>query len=524
LDGHLILIGGVAIVVAAICRSRDIPAPLPLIGTGLILDLIAPTTAQTLINPEVVLTLILAPVVFAAGLGSSAVDLRQIRRGVLLLAVGLVVITTLAIGVVTTAIVAAMPLAVAFALGAVLGPTDAVAAGSVAKRGGLPRGVTLLIEGESLANDATALTILRVAIVAAVAGSVTFVESSEILFAAVVFGVLVGTGGGLVISWFVRITPEPVVANAILFLTPFGLFELAEFLEGSGLLALVIAGVWISHATGFTAGYRTRLQAVSVWSLITFLLESVAFVLVGVELIATSQGPDSPGPVRIAILAVILTVTIIGIRGLFMAGWFALGPRFAPSAFTERRSTAKQFLALSLLGVRGPISVLAVFSIPLTLASGDPFPERNLIMSVTFGVVVLSLLSSLAAGPLIARLNLNSETEAQQLRNAQVAVAKAALRRLDELIVQADDDGRPLPEGVVARLRSVASRRLDQVSRDEQKAAAAADKTKIVRNLQRSMLHAERRELERLRSQHRAPGDVVRQLSNELDVREAALA
>lgn len=151
----------------------------------------------------------------------------------------------------------------------------------MASKIGLPSRVQLVIEGESLANDGTALTILRVATVAAVTGSVTLLDSSKILVLAVVGGIAVGALGGWLISLLIRVAREPIVGNAILLLTPFVVYELSEELGGSGLLSVVITGVWIAHTTSVKGNYRMRLQADSIWGLITFILECFAFVLVG---------------------------------------------------------------------------------------------------------------------------------------------------------------------------------------------------------------------------------------------------
>ncbi len=523
MDQNFFLIVVCAIVVGAICKSRNINPAIPLILAGFVLELINPTLAQA-VHPEVVLTLILAPLVFAAGLSSSAVDLRRVRRSVLSLAVVLVIITTLVVGVVTNALVAVVPLAAACALGAVLAPTDAVAASAVASKTNLPRRVLVVVEGESLANDGTALTILRVFLAAVVAGSVTFIEASGILVAAVVGGVVVGGVGGFGVSWLMRFSREPVVANAILLLTPFGLYELSEHIGGSGLLTVVIAGVWIAHATGTGPAYKARLQATSVWSLITFLLESIAFFLVGIEFVDIASKVDDPGPWTIAWIAILLTVLILVTRIVFMAGWFYLGPRLLPNSFSHQASHRNEFIAIGLLGVRGPVSVLAAFSIPLVLDDGSPFPGRELLLTLTFAVVVVSLLMSFAAAPIIRRLNLSTETEGEALQFARISVAKAALRCLDDLVTEADLDGEPYPEKLVLRVRSLAKRRIDGLQGTSATALASQDLAARQRKLQHAMLHAERLEVDRLRREHGAPGDIVKQLTHELDVREAALS
>ena len=514
----------VALVVGAVCRYWRVNPALPLIGAGLLFDFLVPNVIDQLPNPEFILTLVLAPLVFAAALASSAVDLRRVRRSVLLLAVVLVVITTLVVGVVASAMLAALTLASACALGAILAPTDAVAASTVASKIGLPSRVQLVIEGESLANDGTALTILRVATVAAVTGSVTLLDSSKILLLAVVGGILVGAVGGWFVSWLIRLAREPIVGNAILLLTPFVLYETSEHIGGSGLLTVVIGGVWIAHTTSVKGNYQMRLQSDSVWRLITFVLECFAFVLVGAEFFDTYNRVQEPSWGLLLAMAVALTLLITLIRFVFMGLWFLVGPTVSPEKFADRRLAGKEFIAIGLLGVRGPISVLAAFSIPVTIDSGAPFPGRDLILCVTFAVVVVSLIFSFLGTPLIRRLNLTSRTDEESLKAARFASAKAALRRFDELVAQADADGSPIDASLVEALRSQTASRVAALAagRDDDE-SVAADYLVSREQIRQSMLEAERDELARLRSSKRLRGDVFNKLTLELDMREQAI-
>ncbi len=527
MDSYVFPLVLVAIVVGAVCRARNVNPALPLIASGLIFEAIFPETMDGLPDPEAILTLVLAPLVFAAALASSAVDLRKFQRRVLVLAVGLVIVTTVLVGFIASVSFAALSFAAACALGAVLAPTDAVAAAVVAARSGLPRRVTLVIEGESLANDGTALTILRVAILAVVAGSVTLMESAGILLAAVVGGIAVGAIGGFGISWIMNHSKQPVVSNAVLLLTPFALYEISERIGGSGLLTVVIAGVWIAHATSVKGHHQTRLQADSIWSLITFLLESFAFVLVGAEFLDTFARLASPHPLELFFIALGLTILLMVIRLLFMAGWFVIGPKVKPELFENRKGAAKEFVAIGLLGVRGPISVLAAFSIPLTIDSGAPFPGRDLILALTFIVVVLSLLFSHVSEPIIRRLNLSTQKDDEVEVRARLATAKAALRCLDEIAVEADAEGRTLDTAAFNDLRAIAATRVETLRDDAAGVVEDIEPTQehwmSRRELRLAMLTAERDELSRLRTEKLAPGEVLRDLTRELDMRQQVL-
>lgn len=514
----------IALAVGAVCHYRRINAALPLIAAGLIYDYLVPGVNDDLPDPSFILTLVLAPLVFAAGLASSAVDLRRVRRSVLLLAVGLVVITTAIVGVIASATLAAMTLASACALGAILAPTDAVAASSVASKIGLPSRVQLVIEGESLANDGTALTILRVATVAAVAGSVTLVEGTKILILAVVGGVIVGVLGGWFVSLLIRLARDPIAGNAVLLLTPLVLYEASEKVGGSGLLTVVIAGVWISHATSVRGNYQLRLQADSIWKLITFFLESFAFVLVGAEFLNTYTQVGEPGWVRLVILAIAVTVLLALIRFAFMGLWFWIGPRVSPQKFEDRRMVAKEFVAIGLLGVRGPVSVLAAFSIPVLTNDGLPFPGRDLILSVTFAVVIVSLIFSFFATPIIRRLNLTSDSEDESEMKARLATAKAALRCIDEMVAQADADGEAIDPEFVEEIRTPAARRVVALKAgDNRDPDDATSYLTLRQRMRKAMVDAERDKLMRMRADKQITGELFNKLNKELDLREQAL-
>ena len=224
---------------AAFMRQRGWGIALPLIALGVVVGL-APLGPSAPPEPEVILILLLAPLVFGEALSSSYLDLRRVSRPVLALAIGLVLTATLVVGGVVSLFVA-MPLAVAFALGAIVSPTDAVAVSTIAKRASLPRRLVSILEGESLVNDGTGLTALRVAVVAAVAGSVTMLNAAGMLAAAVGIGVLVGALAGWGMSTVLRRSRDLVAANSLIVVAPFLIYVVAEEFEGSGILAVVVA-------------------------------------------------------------------------------------------------------------------------------------------------------------------------------------------------------------------------------------------------------------------------------------------
>ena len=281
--GNLAAIALVAVAVAMFARQRGWGIALPLVVAGTIVSQI-PVGPSPPRAPEVIQVAVLAPLVFGEALGSSYIDIRKVRRPVLLLAIGLVVASTLLVGGAVAALIVGVPVAMCFALGAILAPTDAVAVAAAARRANLPARVVTILEGESLVNDGTGLTALRVAVVAAAAGTVTIPEAGLILAESVIVGVGVGAICGFVLVWVLRKSSDLVGSGGLLIVAPFAIYLLTEQLEGSAILAIVAAGLMVSHSTHSDPAYRGRLQVAAVWRQITFVLQAIAFMLIGMEL------------------------------------------------------------------------------------------------------------------------------------------------------------------------------------------------------------------------------------------------
>ncbi len=497
-----------AVTVAGVCRWRQITPALPLLVVGLGMSFVPGLVGQVP-SPETVLVLLLAPLVFALALETSYLDLRGASRPILVLAIGLVVVTTLVVGGVVTAIDSTIPFAVACILGAVLAPTDAVAASSGGRAAGLPRRVLTIIEGESLVNDGTALTLLRVALVAVAAGSVTVGQVAVTLGQSVVVGAGTGIAVGALVAFLLSRIDDQVVGNAAIILTPFLVYLGAERLGGSGLLGVAIAGVWISHAGSTRARAEVRLTSSVLWAEIAFLLESIAFLFVGLELPATLESiPGLRWGVFVGIVALTVLVLVVT-RALFIVAVRFVTPR-------HLRKGKRTSLVIIWAGARGPVSVLAAFSIPVALDDGSPFPGRNEVLAVTFGVVVATLLLSLTLGPLVRRLGFEPEDDAELLDQARDRAASAGIVRLDSLVSEARAEGRVVPEQLIAGLRgAVLVRR--HIARRSQRL------TETYLEWRRDMLEAERVELQQMRDEGTLPDPVMRDLLREIDAREAAL-
>lgn len=508
----------IAVAVAVFTRQRGWGMALPLIGVGILVDYL-PIGPDAMPNPEVVLIAILAPLVFGEALNSSYLDLRKVSRPVMALAVGLVVVTCLVVGGVVTAIVA-MPLAMAVALGAVLAPTDAVAVSAVAKRASLPRRLVSILEGESLVNDGTGLTALRVAVIAAVVGSVSVVQVGGYFALAVIGGVGVGALFGGLLSWVLRHSTDVVAANALIIVAPFAIYLVAELVDGSGILAVVVAALLIAHRQNSIPGESSRLQSTTIWKHITFVLQAMAFFMIGLETPAVIErlSPQEEG--QVLILIPVVVVTLILTRAAFLAVMVLVNRARGNTESTISTWTGAALLAWA--AARGPVSGLAAFSIPMFMANGDELPYRDVVLGVSFGVIFVTLLLSQTLGPLARLLKISGDDDAEVLERVEASLVRAALNRLDAAVREGEGgEGEPIPLSVVESLRSEYEARMDRlITTQEQYETESADTRQIAVAVECSMIRAEQEELLRMRDEEGVPDAIVRPVLRTLDLRE----
>lgn len=493
---------------------------LPVLATGAVVDVL-PFGINAPLNPEIALVAILAPLVFGEALGSSYLDLRRVRKPILALAVGLVIVTTLAVGGIVIALVA-IPVAMALALGAILAPTDAVAVSAVARRASLPRGLVSILEGESLVNDGTGLTALRVAVVAAVVGSISFVEVGVVFVQSVVGGLVVGAIGGWLLSRLARTFADVTAANAFVLIAPFALYVVAEEVNGSGILAVVVAGLWYAQSQISNPGHRGRMQGTTVWRQFTFILQAVAFFVVGMEFSATLQDLDPAKFGTVAILVVACVLTLIIIRFAFIYALVGL-QRLRGGAGSVSVGRVRGAAIIAWAGTRGPVSGMAAFSLPLVMLDGSPLPDRDLVLATTFGVIVVTLLISYSLGPIARLLRIPPDDDAQTVRRVEGVLAYAALQTLTEIEEEADAAEQPIPPGVAAALRAEIQARLDHATAEADGQPPTQLPRERAKAIARRLLEAEKEALIALREDEGLPDAIVRPLLARLDLRETFL-
>ena len=519
----LLLVAGSAAIAAA-ARRTPVPAPLLLVAAGLVVSYV-PGVPEYTLDPHIVLPLVLPPLLYTSATDSSYLDLRAQLRPVALLSVGYVLFATVVVGWAAYRIVPGLPLPAALVLGAVVAPPDAVAATAVARRVGLPSRITTILQGESLVNDATAITAYRVALAAAVGEGATWAGGiGEFLLAAVG-----GVGFGLVlmvpIHWLRTHLKEALLQNTLSLLIPFVAYAAAEQVHASGVLAVVVVALYLGHRA-WEVDFATRLQEEAVWKMVAFVLESAVFALIGLQLPVVVRGLGEYEGLTAAWYAVAVFLVVVAARFAWVYP-AAFLPRILSARIREGEvnPTWKGAFVISWAGMRGVVSLAIAFSIPLTMHGGEDFPGRNLILFLTFTTVIGTLVvQGVTLPPLIRLLKLpgrDQQAETLAEANAQAQASRVAEQRLDELL---SDERNALPPPLADRLRQVLERRRNAVWERLGQVNPLTGETvdDTYRRLSREMISAERRVFVKLRDGRYIDDEMLRTLLRRLDLEEAA--
>jgi len=518
----LLLVAGSAAVAAA-GRRVPVPVPLLLVAVGLAVSYVPGVPDYTL-DPHIVLPLLLPPLLYTAATDSSYLDLRAQARPVALLSVGYVLFATFVVGCAAYLIVPGLPLTAALVLGAVVAPPDAVAATAVARRVGLPSRITTILQGESLVNDATAITAFKVALAAAVGEGATWAGGIGEFLIAAVGGVGVGLVLMVPLHWLRTHLTEALLQNTLSLLIPFVAYAVAEQVHASGVLAVVVVALYLGHRA-WEVDFATRLQEEAVWKMVAFVLESAVFALIGLQLPVVLKGLGEYEGADAAwyALAVFLVVAVARFVWVYPATYL---PRLSARVRArEGELSWKAPFVIGWAGMRGVVSLAIAFSIPLTVHGGEPFPERNLILFLTFTTVIGTLVVQGVSLPPLIRLlkfpahDVQAETLAEA--NAQAQASRVAELRLDDLLA---DERNALPAPLADRLRMVLERRRNAVWERLGQVNPVTGETvdDTYRRLSREMISAEREVFVRLRDGRYIDDEMLRTLLRRLDLEEAA--
>ncbi|MGB5131379.1 MAG: Na+/H+ antiporter [Steroidobacteraceae bacterium] len=512
----LILVMACAIAAGWLANRANVPYPIMLVLAGIGLGFVHDWPGLE-VEPQLVLAIVLPAVLYPAAIETSWRDFRRSLRPILLLAIGLVATTTLAVGIAFKWLVPQAPWAVAFALGAIVSPPDAVAATAVLRRFRLPRRIVTLLEGESLVNDATGLVLYRFAVVAALTG----VFSGWALVAE--FG-LIALGGialGVIMGWITSRLQErlhdPMLELAMSLTTPFATYWICESLQLSGVLGVVAVGLYRSRWGHLRISALARLNIRTFWRAVVFVVNCLVFVLIGIRLpeIAESlldqQALSWP---RVAGLIALLSLVAIGVRFLWIFT-ATYGVRWLVPALQRRDpASARVSTLVSWCGMRGVVSLAAALALPVALPTGEPFPQRDLVILLVLGIVFVTLVGQgLTLPSLIRTLRLEKDTSGEsESEVAREAMRRAAVHSVDKLVAEL---GFPAHEAVVVK-RFFNSRSL-------QKSGGVLELDSETR-LWLGAAAAQRDALIKLWQKGEIGDDVLTRLEREIDLAEARLA
>jgi Na+/H+ antiporter len=512
----------VLVVVAIVARRLNTAPSILLVIAGIGLAL-APGLPRIELAPELVLLLILPPLIYSAGVAMSWREFRFNLRPITLLAFGCVVFTTCAVAAVAHGLLG-MPLAVAFVLGAIVAPPDVVAPLAIARRLGLPRRLLVVLEGEGLANDATALILYRFAVAAVSTGLFSFQQAAGTFALIVVGEIAYGIGIGWLSLRLRKWARDPHVEITLSLMTPYAAFWVPAHLGGSGVLATIAAGLFVSWNGPLLIPAATRLQGIFFWDLLVYLLEGLVFLVTGLQARTLLDRLDAV-QLRELGLAVLLTVAVV-IAARFVWVYPATYlPRWLSPSLARRDPLPpwQQVFLLAFLGVRGVVSLAAALAIPLTTAAGAPFPDRDLILFITFGLIIVTLVGQGLMLPIVVRwlgLARHAADEREREHKAELAARSEALAVAQNRLQHLAAGGRISPEVLTilqARHEYRAGRLPSHTSDGLDAASTAAD-------LRAELIAAEREYIYRLLQDGRITDEARRRIERELDLEEASIA
>ena len=521
----LVVLLAVVAAVATVAARLTIPPAILLVLTGVILALI-PGLPKVELAPELVLLLVLPPVIYASAVAMSWRDFRFNLRPIALLAVGCVLFTTVAVAAASHWLLGlAWP--VGFVLGAIVSPPDVMAPLSIARRLQLPRRILVILEGEGLANDAAALILYRFAVAAVSAGTFSFMEAVG-LFAAIVIGeIFWGIGVGWLMLRLRRWVRDPRIEITLSILTPFLSYWVPEYLGGSGVLATVTTGLYISWNGFRLISAATRLQGIFFWDFFIYLIEGMVFLITGLQARQLIARISDDSFSHLAISAAVVSAVVIVARfvwvypAAYLPAWL-----FPPVRRRDPSPPWQRPFIVAFTGVRGIVSLAAALAIPFATATGQPFPHRDLILFLTFSVILVTLVGQGLALPSVIRalgLDHAGRRERRSARgeeyDARRRSIEAALERLDELAAE-----RGLPASVVTPLHAQHRVRLRHMEHHSGGDDGHKKLAELHDEIEFLVIAAERQRTNDLFCEGKLTDEARRRIERDFDLREAHLA
>lgn len=508
---------------AILARRLAVAPAIVFLIVGIILAFL-PGFPRIEIKPEGVLLLVLPPLIYSAGVSMSWREFKNNLRPISLLAIGCVIFTTCAVAVAAHWLLG-LPLGVGFVLGAIVSPPDVVAPLAIARRLKLPHRILVILEGEGLANDATALILYRFAVLAVSTGTFSLPPAAGTFVAIIVGEILFGIAVGWLSLRLRQWAHDPRVEISLSLLTPYLAFWVPEHLGGSGVIATVATGLYVSWNGPLLISASTRLQGIFFWDMVTWLIEGVLFLMIGFETrVLVEKSKDLPVGEILAAIAIISVIVVVA-RFLWVFPGTYL-PRFLSKRFAERDAKPqwRYIVVIGFTGIRGVVSLAVALALPLTLPNGESFPHRDLILLITFGVIFVTLVGIGLTLPLVVKmlgLSEHGRFEAIREREAEIAarreILESARGSLDRIIKE-----RNLPEPLARFLEArheTRMRALPEPPREEGQYTPATQGASLVREI----ITIERTCLHKLLREGKITDETRRRIERDLDLEEAVV-
>jgi monovalent cation/hydrogen antiporter len=511
-------------VVTAIAQLTDlikVPYPILLVLAGMGIGFVTWIPPVTL-HPDVVFLVFLPPILYDAAWSTSWPDFKAAKRPITLLAIGCVLFTTCAVAYVAHFFIPGLGWAEAFVLGAIISPPDAIAATASTKGLSVPKRVITILEGESLVNDATGLIAYRYAVAAVVTGAFNLWEASYQFIFVAGGGILLGLILGRLFKELFQVTPDNATTDTTFtFITPYVAYLFAESIHVSGVLAVVTTGLYLNRNSSEIFSQQTRLQAYGAWRTVIFILNGIIFIMIGLQLPGISASilrEHSFGTIMLY-AAIVSGTVILGriiwvIPGTYLPRWFSKNIRQ-----TEQRPAKRLVAIVAWSGMRGVVSLAAALALPLMIQGSKPFPNRNLIIFLTFSVIFATLiLQGLSLRPLIKWLGIKADgIEHEQEQEARLKIASSIIEHIEETYSLS------LTEEVLNQIKTKYEIRIQRMRKDRDKGKLNDELINQFHKIQHELLDTERKIVIALRKEGKISDEVLRKIEYELDLEETRL-
>lgn len=520
----ILLLFGIAFIGILSNRYR-FPFPIALVLCGVIISLI-PGIPVIELRPDIVFVIFLPPLLYGAAWNTSWHDFKANIRPIGLAAIGLVLFTTLLVAWAAHLLIPGMDWPMAFLIGAIVSPPDAVAATAVTKGLGLNPRIIAILEGESLLNDASGLVAYKYALAAITAGNFVLWEAGLNFLVIAIAGIAIGLGLGYIMyQVHKRFVCDPVVEVTFTFLTPFAAYLLAEHFHFSGVLAVVTTGLYLSFRSSVMFTHQSRIMAYSVWDVVIYILNGLIFILIGLQLRNVMAGIRTSYSVQELLLyGLVVSLVVIVVRFIWVVPATLLPRILSKKLRAREKFDRRNMVVFGWAGMRGVVSMAAALALPLTLETGESFPHRNLVIFITFCVILITLVAQGLSLPwIIRKMKLPPHSIAAEEYEVRTKVVSETISHIEENFSLLQDD-------LLHNIKSKYEVKYNRLQRTDLPANYFSNGETLTVNifnqytqLQIDLIAVERQAVEKLHREGNASEEILRKLEHELDLEETRL-